>query len=128
MKEKWTELVYVSGPYSSDCEWDVKQNIRVAEEIGALLWSWGWVPIVPHLNTNFFGGAYGLPDKVWLKGDLAIVKVCKRMVVVPKWQNSSGTKLEITEANSNLIPVYFWENTDDYTFLKSYYQNVDNPF
>lgn len=126
-KEKWTELVYVGGPYRGKCEWDVKQNIRRAEDIGAELWSYGFVPIVPHLNTNFFGGAYDLPDDVWLKGDFAIVKVCHKLVAIPGWNRSKGTQNEIVEADKYNIPIYFWEEEQDREFLKHYYDNVDTP-
>jgi hypothetical protein len=125
VKEKWKELIYVAGPYRGKCEWDVKQNIRRAEDIGAELWSWGWVPIVPHLNTNFFGGAYGIPDNVWLKGDFAILKVCHFFLATPGWGKSSGTIDEIKEATLNDKPVLFWEIDEDKEFLKHYYDLTD---
>jgi hypothetical protein len=124
-KEKWTNLIYVAGPYRASCEYLVKQNIRKAEDVGIELWSWGWVPVIPHMNTAFFGGAYGLSDDVWLKGDLAIIKKCDLMVVLPGWQFSSGTKHEITVATEAGIPVYYWENEKDRFFLRYFYLEFD---
>jgi hypothetical protein len=126
MTEKWTELVYVAGPYRDSCEWLVKQNIRKAEDIGVMLWAWGWIPIVPHLNTAFFGGAYGLPDTVWLKGDLVIAGVCKRIVVVPGWRFSSGTLTEIHKAQEEEKPIYYWEKEKDRVFLRDYYREWED--
>ena len=121
-EEKWTETLYVAGSYRADCEYNVKQNIRKAEDIGVLLWSWGWVAVVPHMNTAFFGGAYGLPDEVWLKGDLAIIEGCKGLVVMPGWKFSTGTCAEIEKAKEINHPIFYWENDKDRYWLRDYYR------
>lgn len=122
-KEKWTNLVYVAGPYSADTHYQVKRNIAAAEEVGVQLWSWGWVSIIPHLNTLFMNGAYSLPDWVWLKGDLAIVKVCKFMVVEGAWRESMGTLGEIKFAEENNIPVLYWNNVKHKYFLRTAFED-----
>lgn len=122
-REKWVDLIYVAGPYRAGTHWLVKQNIRLAEDVGTLLWSWGWVPIVPHLNTEFMNGAYGLPDWVWLKGDLAIVKVCKFVVVVGLWRYSPGTLGEIKCAEEHNIPILYWSEAKDRYFLENYFED-----
>jgi hypothetical protein len=121
--EKWVNLVYVAGPYRAETHYIVKQNIRKAEDIGVLLWAYGWVPIVPHLNTEFMNGAYGLPDWVWLKGDLAIVKACKFIVVEGMWRYSDGTIGEIECAKENNIPVLYWENERHRYFLRTAFED-----
>jgi hypothetical protein len=120
--EKWTEVCYVAGPYRADTEYYVKQNIRKAEDVGVQLWAAGWVPVIPHMNTAFFGGAYGLPDDVWLKGDFAILKLCKFVVAITGWQYSKGTKHEIDLARQLGMPVYFWDEEKDRHFLVNYYK------
>lgn len=123
MKEnKWTNVCYVAGPYRASNEYLVKQNIRKAEDIAVQLWFFGWVPICPHMNTAFFGGAYGLPDTVWLQGDLEIIKRCDFVVVIPGWRNSQGTKHEIEIAKQAGLPVYYWEDEKDQSFLRNYFR------
>lgn len=105
------EVAYVAGPYRSATEWGVVQNIRAAEEVALALWRMGYAVICPHKNTGFFGGTR--PDEVWLDGDLAILRRCDLVVVCRNWITSSGTREEIKDADSNLIPVYFWPYDKD---------------
>lgn len=121
-KEKWSTVCYIAGPYRAHCEYQVKLNIRQAEDIAVELWYAGFVPVVPHLNTAFFGGAYGLPDDVWLVGDLAILDGCDFVVVTPNWRFSTGTLGEIERAKQNGQPVYYWDTTKDREFLRNYYK------
>jgi nucleoside 2-deoxyribosyltransferase len=119
--EKWVSVCYVAGPYRASSEYLVKQNIRKAEDVAIQLWAAGFVPVCPHMNTAFFGGAYGLPDEVWLKGDLEIIKRCDFVVVIPGWQTSQGTLHEIEVARQAGLHVYFWDKEEDQRFLKNYY-------
>jgi hypothetical protein len=104
-------VVYTAGPYRNGCEWGVKQNIRMAEDVAVQLWAAGYAVICPHANTNFFGGACGCADSVWLEGDLEIIKRCDIMVVLPGYETSSGTKREIELARNKAMPIYYWEIT-----------------
>lgn len=121
-KNKWTKIAYVAGPYRAASEYLVSKNIMAAEEIGVKLWYYGFVVIIPHKNTAYFGGAYSLPDSVWLQGDLEIIKRCDLLVVAPAWQFSSGTKSEIALAEQIGIPVYYWSNEQDRLALCYYYK------
>jgi len=121
-EERWTKRVYVAGPYRGDCEYRVKQNIRAAEDVGIKLWYYGFVAIIPHMNTAFFGGAYNIPDEIWLKGDLIILEVCDILVVLPGWQQSGGTQREIERAKELGIPIYYWTNEQDKLALCYYYE------
>jgi hypothetical protein len=116
-------VFYVAGPYRSNTEWGLVENIRQAEYVASLLWSWGFAVISPHKNTAHFGGIHGLNDDVWLKGDLEILKRCDMVVVLPGWENSSGTKEEIELAKENHMPIYYWP--EDYSTLCRY-QLVNN--
>lgn len=122
-ENKWTKIAYVAGPYRAQSEYLVKKNIRAAEEIGVKLWYYGFIAIVPHLNTQFFGGAYGMPDDVWLKGDLEILKRCDIVVVTPNWEFSSGTKEEIALAEKLGIDVYYWSKELHRLALCYYYRD-----
>lgn len=120
-KEKYTKRCYVCGPYRAPNVYLQKMNIRKAEKTAVLLWSWGWVPICPHKNAEFFEGAYGMTDDIFLKGDLIFLEVCDIVVVLPGWRYSEGTLTEIARAEELGIPVYYWENESDRTYLRTYY-------
>lgn len=100
------KVAYVFGPYRAKCEWDVKRNIENAEAIALQLWRMGHAVICPHKNTAHFGGALGLPDEVWLRGDLALIARCDFLVGVSGWEQSAGSRDEVEFAKSKGIPVY----------------------
>ena len=101
------KVVYVSGPYrSKEGIWGVKKNIDAAERVAVELWQMGLAVICPHKNSAFLDGA--APDKVWLKGDLELIRRCDAVVVVGDWKSSDGTKAEIFYANKNRIPIFVY--------------------
>lgn len=68
------------------------------------MWRAGLVGICPHCNTRFFQGA--AEDDVWLDGDLAILERCDAVLLVPGWENSEGTNVEIEHAHKQGVPVF----------------------
>jgi hypothetical protein len=58
----------------------------------------------PHKNTAHFGGACGLGDETWLKGDLAMIKRCDALFVAG--DISEGVRQEIKFAKNSNIPVF----------------------
>lgn len=98
------KVIYVAGPYRSDTEFGLKQNIRNAEAVAIKAWQAGHVAFCPHKNTAHFGGL--CPDEIWLAGGLEMLRRCDAMVLVQGWEKSSGTLAEIKEAEKYNIPVY----------------------
>lgn len=96
-------LVYVAGPYRSDTEWGVIQNIRNAEFWALELWTLGIPAICPHKNTAGFGGA--CDDTVWLAGDLEMMRRCDAVYAIPGWEDSAGATAEVIEAHAINLPV-----------------------
>ena len=91
------KVVYISGPYRADTEWEVKENIERAERAALYFWRKGCAVICPHKNTAFFGGA--APDSTWLRGDLELLKRSDAIVLLPGWERSEGAKIELLHAN-----------------------------
>ena len=98
------KVIFISGPYRASTEWGVAENIQRAEQVAIRVWQLGHVAFCPHKNTAFFGGI--APDKVWLDGDLEILKRCDAIVLVPGWENSSGARAEVKLANELGLPIY----------------------
>ena len=98
-------VVFISGPYRAQTEYQVVENIREAEQLALLVWKRGGAVICPHKNTAFFGGA--ADDSVWLSGDLEILRRCDAVLCTPRWKDSIGACGEVEEAKRNGIPVFY---------------------
>lgn len=98
-------LIYLAGPYSSD----PKGNTERAAKIAAHLWQQGHVVISPHNNSHAVDELSGhvIPYDTWLKGDLEILERCDVLAIMPGWENSDGTKVEINHALRRGLPI--WE-------------------
>lgn len=81
-------VIYLAGPYRASTIHEIKLNIDRAEKYALHLWALGWAVICPHKNTALLDGA--MPDEVWLEGDLAILKKCDAIAMMPGWEESSG--------------------------------------
>lgn len=89
-------LVYVAGPFRGPTHWEVEQNIRRAEALALEVWRLGAACICPHTNTRFFDGA--ADDRVWLDGDLEILRRCDAVMLTPDWPRSAGARAEVEAA------------------------------
>jgi hypothetical protein len=96
--------VYVAGKFRGPDHWTIEQNIRRAEEVALEIWRLGCVPYTPHLETRFFQGV--LPDVVYLRGDLEMLRRCDAVVTVPGWEASKGARAEVEQAQTLNIPVW----------------------
>lgn len=85
-------IMFISGPYRGDNEWEVTKNIRNAELVALKYWKKGYVVICPHKNSSYFGGE--LPDHRWLDGDLEILGRCDGIVMMQNWRESAGAEVE----------------------------------
>jgi hypothetical protein len=101
------KIIYIAGPYRNKSEYQVYENIRVAGLYALQVWMLGGAAICPHKNTAFFGGAYNLPDEVWLTGDLEILSRCDAVYVTHNWERSNGACTEVEFAKAHDIPVIY---------------------
>ena len=102
--EMLNKVIYLAGPYRAENTWEVLQNIRRAERYALEFWRRGVPVLCPHKNTALYDGA--APDSVWLDGDLIMLVRCDALVLLPGWENSSGTKTEKGRAETAKMPVY----------------------
>ena len=104
------KIAYVIGPYRAETIYGIRQNIIVAEQLGAELAQLGFFPYVPHKNTAFFDGL--APDELWLEGNLEIIRrgIADFAVVGYGWEKSSGSRGEIAEIQGMGLPVLYRED------------------
>lgn len=104
------KVVYVAGKYrSKQGIFGVTQNIEASRVVSRQLWAMGLAPISPHCNSNLMDGP-DIDDKVFLDGDLEILRRCDAVIMLPDWQESSGATAEKAFAESLGIPVLDWIN------------------
>lgn len=96
--------VYVAGPFRASDHYAIEKNIRKAEQLNWEVWAAGMTGLCPHANTRFYQGS--LPDDVWLRGDLTLLRNSTAVLLVPGWENSSGTRAEIQDAMLHNIPIF----------------------
>ncbi len=100
-------VVYIAGPYRAKTERGLEQNIRRAEDAALDCWVKGWAAICPHKNTAHFGGA--CEDRVWLEGDLELLRRCDAVLMIEGWERSEGARGEYALAVEMGKDVYFGE-------------------
>jgi nucleoside 2-deoxyribosyltransferase len=100
-------LVYIAGRYRGKSPENVALNIAAARHVGLLAAQAGFMPVIPHANTEGFEHLDPtIHDEFWLKGTLQLMRKCDAVVLVPGWEQSSGTRGEVLEAQRLGIPVY----------------------
>jgi nucleoside 2-deoxyribosyltransferase len=100
-----SRVVYVAGPYRGKDNFEIAENVRNAERVGLAIWKIGMVALVPHLNSVHFQGC--LPDDVWLRGDIELLKRCDAILMVDGWAKSVGATHEMDVAVECGIPVFY---------------------
>lgn len=105
------KLVYIAGPYRPTKEKSIEQNIMAARNKALQLvlasvndLGGEWFPMVPHLNTANFD----VPDKYYLDGTMNLMLKCDAVLLTQPDADSisSGTKAEVSVANTCNIPVF----------------------
>lgn len=99
------KVVYVAGPFRGANAWEIEENIRRAERLALEVWKMGFAVICPHANTRFFQGA--APDKVWLDGDIELLRRSDIILMTEDWDRSSGARAERAYAYEHRIPVVY---------------------
>lgn len=109
------KVVYIAGPFRAKdgSHWKQERNIRHAEEVALMVWKRGEVALCPHLNTRNFQGEGD--DRIWLEGDLELLKRCDAILMLNGWENSSGATHEYQVAMGLGLEVLFEDQ---------YYQGV----
>jgi hypothetical protein len=93
MKKSSKPVAYIAGPYRSDTEHGVVENIRNAEYWAIELWKLGFAVICPHKNTALLGGV--VPDTEFLAGDVEIMQRVDLVYALPEWESSAGAYAEV---------------------------------
>ena len=100
--------VYVAGAYSSDNMFTVFNNIKKGIDTGALVLKAGLSPFTPWLDFQLLltsvGPSFTVEDMY--RYSMSWLEVSDAILLVPGYENSRGTKLELERAEQLNIPVF----------------------
>lgn len=105
--------VYVAGAYSANNIIDCLKNIGRGEEYSAKVFMKGFAPFCPWHDKTYVISNWREEFQVsqFQEFSMSWLEVSDIVFVIPGWENSKGTILEIQRANELKIPVVF--NIDD---------------
>ena len=105
--------VYISGPYRGSSTHDsagyaeISQNILNARLVAMKLARVGIPYFCPHLNSAHFElYTPEVPSSYWLNLDLILLRHSSACLVLPRWKESEGAKIEVDECHRLTIPVF----------------------
>ena len=103
--------MYVAGPYTPFMDDEGKDhtendNIATARKVATHLWEIGYTAICPHLNTAHFNQDCGCGWSDYLDGDTEIIKDCHGIYMLPFWQYSAGSHVELQVAKVLGLDIY----------------------
>ena len=106
------KLIYIAGRFSGENLDEIERNISIAEDAARIVIQHapGWLPVVPHsLGRSFAPGAplEAGDYEYWCEGTLELLRRCDAVLAAQGWSLSSGTLLEISEAERLGIPIYY---------------------
>lgn len=104
--ESKVRLVYVAGKFSAKTREGVEANIAAAVAVGIEVAKLGLFPVVPHANTSHPDYERVQEYPFWIAGTLELLRRCDAIVMVPRWEESSGAKGERAEASRLRMPTF----------------------
>ena len=110
-KHSQMQIVFLAGPFRSDPQ----TNIEIAKTAAINLINDGYAVICPHLNT---GCLYGVVDEAII-GNMyqriidSLDPFSSALVVLPGWEHSCGTLMELDRARKNNILVVEYNPTPE---------------
>ena len=100
--------IYCAGPYSAETKGQRDQNIEVARVHTAMLIKAGHYPFCPHTMTARFDDDFPeIEYEHYMTMFYEWLRHCNAIYLLPNWQLSNGTSIEIGLANELELDVYY---------------------
>lgn len=98
-------LVYLSGPITAKDGYSVEQNVASALAVLLDCTRRGVPAIAPQLGAAF-PSAFDIDYETWMRYDFAVIDRCTHMLMLPRWETSSGAVREVKYAHKHSLPVH----------------------
>lgn len=99
-------LVYISGPITPLGGHSVAENIQQGVDALMALTRMGIPAISPHA-TAAHGDAFSMPYELWMAYDFAMIRRCTHLLMLPRWETSSGCQREVRYAYDLGLPIAY---------------------
>jgi len=105
-------VVYTAGPFrakngdSDPKNKEVQKNIQHAIDVSKKLIKNGILAMCPHANTHF-EMPNGTSPEIFLHGDLKLIMSCDAILMLDRWWESEGARVEGDFAKFLGMPIYF---------------------
>jgi hypothetical protein len=98
-------LAYIAGPYSGANTFQTEANIFQARLTGEAVSRLGAMPVIPQANTAHFDHIHN--HQWWYDATMQLMRRCDVVVMSHRWEESTGAKDELNEAEMLEMPVFF---------------------
>jgi hypothetical protein len=97
-------------PAEEDAVWHrrcVEENILNAKRFGVKVAKLGVAPVIPHANTDHPEFEKAQPYQFWIAATAEQLRRCDAIIMLPKWEQSSGARGEHALALERGMPVFY---------------------
>src|SRR3989344_1485849 len=101
-------IVFIAGPYYGDGKREtIQKNIEEAKSYAVELAKRRVFFFCPHNHTGHFSELVDAPEEFYKFLDFAIFGRSAAIVALPRWKETSGSKLEIRWARKNKMTIFY---------------------
>jgi hypothetical protein len=100
-------FVYISGPMTAKEGRTIEDNVADGLKVYWELLAKGIPAFCPHLSGAFPTAWSLLPHEQWLAYEFAVIDRCTHVLMMPRWESSTGARMEREYAESIGKPVVY---------------------
>jgi nucleoside 2-deoxyribosyltransferase len=120
------KIVFLAGPYRGKGEQgEIERNITQSARFQAILARAGIVAYSPNVHDAHWetlnGGSVVAARTLKEFSEMVLEKLAEALAVMPKWEDSRGTLVEIALAKERGIPIFYLKDENDLGGLKEWY-------
>lgn len=100
-------LVYISGPMTANDGRTIEQNVADGVAVYLELLKLGIPAFSPHLSGLAPSAWTALTHAQWIAYDCAILDRCTHLLMMPRWETSTGAVKEFQYADERHMPIAY---------------------
>lgn len=100
-------FVYLSGPITAKHGFSVEDNVASALKAYWECLQSGIPAFCPHLSAAFPTGHVVIGYEAWMAYDFVIIDRSTHVLMLPRWETSSGARRELEYAHRRGLPSFF---------------------
>ncbi len=99
-------FVYLSGPMTAKDGHSIEENVAAGVRAFIACMKAGVPAFCPHLSGGFPSCWSDVDWQAWLDYDFAVIDRCTHVVMLPRWETSTGAVAEMNYATARGVPVF----------------------